>query len=204
MTETRSSRIRRKQQRWIYIVGVLFIGDFVFYGYMPSQQRLRSLKEAQTRQERMIETAAAQGKELPALKLRLRNVEKLVEHYEAYVPEDGSLSTFLQEIARIMTEHHLADQVFEPGKEVQSEGVNCIPVRMNCKGSLNEIFGFFRDFQAIDRLVRIEKAVLKNDSGLSGQVAMQTEAVIFYRPQTPQKARTSAVDTSRKGVGNDA
>jgi Tfp pilus assembly protein PilO len=188
MSDMTPKRSDRKQQAWLYAVAVLFCADFVFYGYTPSHKRLQSLQATEVQQSRMISAAAAQGKELPALKARLKSVEQIVEHYDAYVPQDVSLGMFLQDIARIMTEHHLTDQVVVPGKEVESSAVRCIPVHVNCKGSLRDIFGFFHDFQAMDRLVRIEKVILQNDREFTGHVGMDADAVIFYRPQTGRDA----------------
>lgn len=182
----------RKQQAWLYVVAVLFCADFVFYGYMPSHKRLRSLRVAEIQQRRMIEMAAAQSKELPALRIRLKNVEQIVAHYDSYVPQEVSLGVFLQEIARVMTGHRLTDQVVVPGKEVESDGVRCIPVRMNCKGSLKDMFSLFHDFQGMDRLVRIEKIILQNDRDFTGRVSMETDAVIFYQPQAERDATTVA------------
>jgi len=65
-----------KQRAWLYVVAALFCADFVLYGYMPSHKRLQSLAAAQVQQERMIEMAAAQSKELPAIKTRLKNTEQ--------------------------------------------------------------------------------------------------------------------------------
>jgi len=192
-----------RQQVWVYIVALLFCGDFALYGYMPSHRRLQTLKEARVQQARMIQTAATQSKELPVLKLRLRTVENIAEHYEAYVPEEASLGTFLQEIARIMTGHHLTDQVVVPGKEVEADGINCVPVHVNCKGSLKDIFSFFGDFQAMSRLVRIETVVLKNDTEFTGQVSMEVDAVVFYQPQG-QTANDPAGGPSRRGVNHGA
>jgi Tfp pilus assembly protein PilO len=192
MSDMASKRSSRKQQAWLYTIAVLFCADFVFYGYMPSHKRLQSLREAEFQQKRMIETAAAQSKELPALTIRLNNVEQIVDHYESYVPQEESSGVFLQEIARIMTEHDLADQVVVPGREVESEGIRCIPVRIDCKGNLKDIFSFFRAFQAMDRLVRIQKVTLQNDRDFTGNVNMDTQAVIFYRPQATQDVKSVA------------
>jgi Tfp pilus assembly protein PilO len=187
MTNRAPGKSIRKQQMWLYIVSVLFCADFVFYGYMPSHKRLQFLREAGAQQIRTIRTAAAQGKELPALKTRLEDVTQIVAHYDAYVPQGASLGLFLQEIARIMTTHHLADQVVAPGKETEAGAVRGIPIQLSCRGSLKDIFGFFRDVEAMDRLVRIQKVALQNDVDFLGHVAMETEAVIFYRPQTQQE-----------------
>ncbi len=193
MSNMAPKRSSRKQQAWLYAIAVLFCADFVFYGYLPSYKRLQSLRETGSQQRRLIETAAAQSEELPALKVRLANVEQIVEHYESYIPAEVSLGSFLQEIARTMTEHRLTDQVVVPGKEVELEGVGCAPVHVNCKGSLKDIFSFFHDLQAMDRLVRIEKVTLQNDRGFTGCVSMDTDAVIFYRPQAARDATSVAV-----------
>ncbi len=182
----------RRQQVWLYAVAVLFCADFVFYGYTPCHKRLQSLRDAEIQQRRLIETASAQSKELPAIKARLADVQQVVEHYESYVPGEVSLGLFLQDIARIMTEHHLADQVVVPGKEEESNGVGCISVHVNCRGSLKDLFSFFHDFQSMDRLVRIEKVILQNDRDFTGRVSMDTDAVIFYRPQAPRSAASVA------------
>ena len=203
MSKIVSKRSRRKRQMWVFLVGALFVIDFAFYGYLPSQRRLRSLSQATTRQKHMIRTAAAQSKELPRLKLRLRNVEEVVDNYEAYVPTERALGGFLQEIARIMDKHNLTNQVVVPQREAGCAGVNCIPVHMNCKGSLKEVFGFFDDCQAMDRLVRIEKVVLKNDNQYTGRVNMHTEAVIFFRSPDQPKSSTLAGDMSSRSVRND-
>ncbi|MBN1510212.1 MAG: type 4a pilus biogenesis protein PilO [Sedimentisphaerales bacterium] len=176
-------RTGRKQQMWLYGVAVLFCADFVFYGYLPSHKRLQSLREAKVQQSRLIETAAAQSKELPALRTRLESIERIVEHYDRYVPAEESSGLFLQEIARLMTDHHLADHVVVPGSNVQSEDIQCIPVHIDCQGSLKDIFSFFRDLQTMDRLVRILKVALQNDGDFAGHVRMEMNAVIFYRPQ---------------------
>jgi len=194
----------RRQQMWVYLIGTLFVADFLFYGYMPSQQRLRSLGRAKAKQVHAIRTAAMQSKELPRLKKRLHNVEEIVKNYEAYVPAKGSLGAFLQDIARIMNAHSLTEQNIAPQSDIECGGVNCILVHMNCKGNIKEVFGFFSDLQAMDRLVRIEKAVLKNDSEYGGRVSMHTEAVIFYRPQKPQKSSDLAADLSPKKVRDGA
>jgi Tfp pilus assembly protein PilO len=182
MTEPKAGASRRRQQLWVYLVGTLFVADFVFYGYLPSQRRLKSLREARANQHRLITMAASQTEELPVLKERLQTAREIVSHFEEYVPAKQASGPFLKDIAHLMTEHGLSDQVVAPGKETEADGIRCIPVSMDCTGSLKNIFGFFRDVREMDRLVRIEKVVLENDSELLGPVSLHTEALIFYRP----------------------
>jgi Tfp pilus assembly protein PilO len=85
-----------------------------------------------------------------------------------------------------MNEHDLKEQVITPGAEVEAERFRCIPVSMQCKGKLSQIFKFYHQLQALDRLVRIEQVRLSNDSGYDGQVSMETKAVIYYRAKVGQ------------------
>jgi Tfp pilus assembly protein PilO len=197
MTGTAMKRPDRRRQVWVYIVALLFCIDFAFDGYLPSHRRLQSLRQTSAQQQQTIMMAAAQSKELAGLKARLRSAEQIIEHYDAHIPWEASLGVFLQEIAQIMTRHHLADQVVVPGQERESDGVRCISVHVNCKGGLKDVFNFFHDFQKMDRLVRIEKVALKNDSDLTGRITMDADAMIVYRPQAERHAAELADGTSK-------
>ena len=189
MRQTLGSRpLPSRQQIAVGVVAVLFVSDFVLCGYLPSQNRLRSLRAAEVQQQRTIQMAAAQQAELPRIERRLQEMEKTVARYQTCVPAEGTLGTFLQQIAGIMTAHHLADQVVTRGQEWTGEGVNAIPLHVTCLGTLADIFGFFQDLQSLERLVRITQVTLTNDNGFSGRASVQIEAVIFYQPPKPRPA----------------
>lgn len=204
MGATGSRLLRRNEQTWICIVAALFVSDFILCGYIPSHERLKSLEQARARQSRMIRTATAQSAELPALRQRLRRIHQTVERYDACVPAERALGTFLQQIAAIMTQHHLTNQVVVPGKELQVSDLACIPVQITCHGTLADIFDFFTGLQKLDRLIRFEKVVLKNDSEFTGQVGMQTDAMIFHQSFRQPQAGDSASVRSGNGADHGA
>ncbi len=177
----------RKQQMWVYVIGVLFVVDFLFYGYLPSHRQLQTLRRAKSQHTQTIGAAASQEEVLPSLERRLEEAKTTVNHYKGSIPSESEVGLFMRQIAHIMAEHNLTDQEVIPLKETMAGELRCIPVHMNCSGSLEGIFGFFRDIQGLGRLVRIEKASLRNDSKFSGQVTMKTETVIFYRPSMSQE-----------------
>jgi len=204
MSESGTKVLLRKQQVWVFVIGGLFIADFVFYGYMPSRRRLQALAHAQDQQERVISTAITHAEALPTLEQQHKEVERVVRYYQDCIPTEGNLGLFQRQIADIMTTHQLSDQVVVPGQTIEAGELNCIPVHMNCKGSLAGLFGFFKDLQNARRLIRIEKVTLRNDTGFTGDVAMQTEAVIFYRSEKPQDAEPRADGRSLEAEDNDA
>ncbi len=201
MNTTGSKLSCSKQQIWVCVVAGLFVGDFVLCGYVPAQNRLKSLQQARAQQQRIIATAAAREAELPALKRRLQNTEDIVARYDLRVPPEGTFGTFLQRMARIMTEHHLTNQEVIPGKEWDADGLTCIPVQVTCTGTLADTFSFFTDLQALSRLVRIEKVALINDTGLTGRINMRMEGVIFH--QGPRQSRTSDSAHAKRAGGTN-
>jgi Tfp pilus assembly protein PilO len=194
----------RKQQMWVYVIAGLFVCDFVLCGYIPSRQRLTALERTRAQQRQVILTAAAQSAELPGLERRLRGMEEAVEGFDRRVPADRALGTFLQQIAGIMTDCRLAEQVVLPGKEWRSDELNCVPVHVACKGTLTDIFGFFKRLQSLDRLVRIQKVALENDPDLTGRISMQVEAVIFEQSAKYHRADGPADAKAGGGANHGA
>ncbi|MEN6337704.1 MAG: type 4a pilus biogenesis protein PilO [Phycisphaerales bacterium] len=192
----------RKQQVWVCVIAGLFLCDFILCAYLPAQQRLASLKNAKAEQRRTIDMAAGQGDELPGLKAKLRDTQRLIDQFEAAVPSDNALGAFLQRVTTLMTEKGLTEQVVLPGKEVVSGELGCIPIRMSCQGTLANLFGFFRELQTLDRLVRIETVKIENDAAYSGRLTLQTEAFIFYQSKSAQTqdARAEMTGEARHGA----
>lgn len=192
MSEKRSNSRLSRQQLWVFAIGGLFLADFVLYGYLPSHERLRSLGEAKARRMQLIATAEAHREALPALTERLSETDRYTRNYEDWIPNESALGQFLGQIAQIMTENHLSDQDVVLGQERVSDDLICIPVHMKGVGNLNGIFGFFQDLQNLGRLVRIEKTTLTNAKAFDGTVALEADAVIFYRTRKAQDAPRSA------------
>jgi Tfp pilus assembly protein PilO len=194
----------RKQQMWVYIIAGLFVCDFVLCGYIPSRQRLTALDRTRAQQRQVIQMAAAQSVELPGLEQRLRGMEKAVEGFDRRVPADRALGTFLQQIAGIMTDCRLAEQVVLPGKEWSTGMLNCVPIHVACKGTLTDAFAFFQRLQSLDRLVRIQKVALENDPDLTGRIGLQVEAVIFETSSKYRRSDGPADAQAQGGVNHGA
>jgi Tfp pilus assembly protein PilO len=177
---------RGKQQVVICAIAGVIVCVFVLFWYLPLRARMKAVEQARTAQVLAIARGAADSQRLPLLKEQLRQLESELGSYESNIPEQGALGAFVRGIADLMNEHDLKEQVITPGAEVEAERFRCIPVSMQCKGKLSQIFKFYHQLQALDRLVRIEQVRLSNDSGYDGQVSMETKAVIYYRAKVGQ------------------
>lgn len=158
----------------------------VLFRYLPLRQRMRAVEQTKTAQMLAISKASMERTQMPALKDQLMKLKQAAGNYRANIPVQTDLGVFLQQIADLMIENGLREQVIAPGKEIAVKALKCIPVDVQCKGRLAQVFEFFKRIQNLDRLVRIEQVNLANDSDFIGEVDMKTKVVIYYRPQATQ------------------
>lgn len=174
---------RGRQQITICVVAAAIIGGFVLFRYLPLRRQMKAAEQTKAAQTLAISKGTADRRQLPSLQAQLPKLQAKLGDYEAKIPEENSVGVFLGNIADLMKEHGLTEQVIEPGTEVESDKFHCIPVSMECKGPLIQIFKFYRRLKQLDRLVRIEQVKLSNDGDFSGKVSMETDAVIYYKAQ---------------------
>ncbi len=179
---------RERQQTVICIVAGAMVGGFVLFRYLPLQKRIKAVEQRRAEQALVIAKASAESEQMPALEERLLKLRSTVGNYGRQVPENRNLGGFLHGIADLMNKHNLSEQLIQPGEETQADELNCIPVNVQCRGKLKRIFEFYKSLQELDRLVRIEQVKLTNDSDFSGEVKVQTKAIIYYRAQVGQAA----------------
>jgi len=174
---------RKKQQVAICVVAVMLVADFLWFGCLPLHKATKAINQTKAALALAIVKGTAGSRQMPALSEQLQKLQAAVSNYEVNVPSQRALGVFLQQLANLMTEHGLTEQVVAPGMEIKADGLNCIPIDMQCKGRLTQVFEFYKRLQRLDRLVRIEQAKFTNDNSFDGQVNMQTKVVIYYRPE---------------------
>ncbi len=177
---------RDKQQVTICVIAAAIVCVFVLFWYLPLRSKTNAVKQAKAERALAIVKGTDDAKQLPRLEEQLLKLGARLGDYEANIPEQRAHGVFLHRIADLMKEHNLSGQVITPGEEIEAEKFNCIPITMRCTGELAQISEFYRRLQNLDRLVRIEKVKLDNDTSYGGQVSMETEAVVYYRAKLGQ------------------
>ena len=173
----------RERQLIICVAAGAMVGGFVLFRYLPLQKRIKSVESRFVGTRIAIAKASAESEQLPTLKEQLLGLQRTVGNYETSVPSNRNLGVFLWQIADLMNEHNLKGQLIAPGEEVKAGVLNCIPVNMECRGRLMEVFEFCRRVQKLDRLAHIEQVKLVNGSDFGDEVSMQTRAIIYYGPK---------------------
>jgi len=177
---------KEKQQLKIFIITAVVVSGFVVFRYLPLRGRMQALRQIKSAQANTIAKGDFDNTKLSQLKEQFTKLQHELENYEAQIPTSSDIGTFLHKIADLMNKHNLSEQMIEPYKEIETENLNCIPVKMQCKGKLFQIYEFFHELQGLDRLVRIEQVKLTNDSDFKGQIGMEARAIIYYRAKAGQ------------------
>lgn len=175
---------RERKQIVICTMAGVMAAAFVLFRYLPLRQRLKVVEQAKAAQALAISRASMEREQMPVLREQLLTLQQVVGNYQARIPVGTDLGVFLQQIADLISRHNLREQVIVPHKEIVMKNLNCIPVDMQCKGKLAQVFEFYKRIQKLDRLVRIEQVKLLNDKDFSGEVSMQSKVVIYYRPKS--------------------
>lgn len=178
--------LKERQQIVILCVAGVMLTGFVLLRYLPLRKQLKAIEQRQAEEKIVIDRSQHQLEQLPGLTEQLMSLQKKFENYQANLPSQRQLGTFLHKIADLMDKHNLREQLTQPGKEIQADNLKCIPVNIHCKGKLTQIFKFFKSLQNLDRMVRIEQVKFINDSDYTGDVQLRTKAIIYYRPQARQ------------------
>jgi len=176
-----------KKQVLIYISLVISVCGLVYFRYLPLHRELGGSQDAKASEIAAISKSRTDSQHLSAFKDELERIQGRVGNYDVYVPSHRNLGEFLRKIADLMSKYSLSDQLVQPGKEEEINGLYCIPISMQCEGQLEQIFGFFKSLQELNRAVRIVGIELNNDSQFSGQVSMQTKTYIYYCAQPEQE-----------------
>jgi len=164
----------------------LMIGSFVLLRYLPLQKKIKIVRQAIDAQKAVISRAETEQSQLPAVKEQLLNLRKTMQKYQVNIPAGRDWGLFLQRIAELMNKCNLKEQQIQPGDEIKASGLNCIPVSIQCRGRLKQIFEFYKALQGLERVVRIERVELINSNEFTGELSMQTKADIYYRPEPKQ------------------
>lgn len=167
-------------------MAILVVGGFGLFRYLPLQSKMKAVRSARAARRLAISRDEARNRQLPVLEQELLKLRQSVGDYESTIPQERALGRFLGRIAALMNEHNLKEQAITPGQELTADKLKCVPVSLQCQGSLSQIFEFYRQLQKLDRLIRIEHVKLVNDPDFAGRVSMDTKAVMYYRTQVKQ------------------
>jgi len=172
-----------KQQMLILIAGAGLLIAFGVFRYVPIVRQKLMLKDQMTRQSLTMEQIQEYSRRLPELKQQQRRLTEQLQDNAGKIPEGKQFARLWQQIAEVMNTCNLRDQLVQPGNEKTSDELGCVPLTIQCTGSAEQMFQFFRMLEDFERLVCFDQVQLENDSEFSGNLKLNAKAKVYYRPE---------------------
>jgi len=177
-----------KQQILIFIIAILIVAAFVVFRYIPLARKTMALN--QDKEELLTRHAMIrlQTKQMPLLyEKRLKLIEQ-VKDFDLNIPEKREFASLWEQIVDKMNELDLKDQLIQPGQEVSDGRLCCIPISIQCSGSLTQIFELIKSIENMKRIVRIESMELIGDQKNLSMVKMSASGKVYYRRPEDNKS----------------
>ncbi len=172
-----------KHQAIILVLAAVVMVAFGVFRYMPIVNKKIAMKEQMAQQSLPMEQIQEYSQRLPELKLQKKALEENQREYLTKIPEGKQFAQLWQHIAEAMNECRLEDQMVQPGIEEKSADVCCIPLKIECRGTLEQMFTFLQKLEKLDRLVCFEEIQLENSSDFSAVIKLNAKAKVYYQPE---------------------
>ena len=177
-----------KQQLIIWGVGLAILLSFGVFQYLPVLRQKQAIRERLTQQDLVAETICSESMLLPELKQQHRRLTAELEPFAQKVPQGRHFASLWQQIADVMNECKLTDQLVQPGEELKSDTLCSISLTVECRGTLEQLFAFFEAMEKMDRLIRFEKVKFESDSDFGKVVKLNATASVYYQPDTKENS----------------
>lgn len=174
-------KLPEKEQLVIIGIAVVVVVGFAVFRYYPIASRSIGLKQVKATQMSEKARVHMQTLQLPVLCEEKDRLEKKLSNYDKKAPLKRNFSMLWEQITAEMNRLNLKEQKIEPGLELKGEELNCIPIKIECTGTLSQMFELFTSLEGFDRIIYIESIELTGGSQNTGQVKLNAGAKVYYR-----------------------
>jgi Tfp pilus assembly protein PilO len=177
----------QRKQIILIVLGCSIVAGFMMFLYFPFARQTKAVEQADAAQSAAAARVDARKRQLPILREKAEALARDLENYDRRIPQSREFAVLWRQIASVMNKHNLKDQLVQPAGETQGSQLNCIPISIRCSGRLDQIFGFLKSLEKLERVIRIEQFRLENDLDLKGWLRMDAEAKVYYRPSDSEQ-----------------
>ena len=175
--------VLNKKQILVASISAVMMAIFIFCGCLPLKHKAELLQARNKEVNDLITQRLVEIQQIPSMKLRVNELKLKVGNFDDRIPDNRDLGDFLNNVTDIMQSCNLKEQLVQPASEIVEGDMYCIPIELNCKGSLEDMFVFFKSLKSYGRLMRIERIEFDSSDKLDGQVKMITKGLIYYQPK---------------------
>ena len=124
---------------------------------------LKSAQAEEVQKRQVYEKKQARANQLPAFKAQLAEMQATFGALKDQLPSDTEIPGLILDISEKGLSNGLEIELFKPLPEVQQEFFAEKPIKLEAKGTYNELAGFVSDLSALPRIVTINDIKLVPD-----------------------------------------
>lgn len=177
-----------KQQVVILAISTALLLGFSVFRYIPLLRKNMNAKKEITTHSQAIADIQQYAGRLPELRHEKQQLEQRLQQYPASIPQGKQFARLWQQIADVMNDCQLAEQSVQPGAEQVSDELCCIPLTIECTGTLDQMFAFFQSLEQLDRQVHFQDVELQNSTDFDAMVKLNAKANVYYQPKPAEKS----------------
>ena len=170
-----------KQQVIIMVLAIVVACGFTLFRYIPIVRQKQSIIEKIKTQNAVMQRVATDTARVPELERQRDQLQGQMVSFTQKVPKGRNFAQLWKQIAALMNACQLSEQLIQPGQELKSDRLCSIPLTIECKGTLDQMYNFFQSLESIDRLIRIDELKLENDADFNAFVTLHAKANVYYQ-----------------------
>ncbi len=171
------------EKRQVQIIGIAaaIIVGFGVLRFYPLARRMTDIRQVRAAQDIEVGQVRDYSTGIPVLRRQVGELRVSLADYARRIPPGRQFADLWHRIADVMNRHNLQDQIVQPGSETTGPTVGCIPITIQCSGTLDQVFEFLKSLAEFERVIRIDKLQLVNDTEFSGRVKLSADAKVYYQ-----------------------
>lgn len=118
-------------------------------------ETLKSVQAEEQQKRKVYEKKQARANQLPAYKAQLAEMQATFGALKDQLPSDTEIPGLILDISEKGLSNGLEIKLFKPLPEIQKEFFAEKPIKLEAKGTYNELAGFVSDLSALPRIVTI-------------------------------------------------
>lgn len=176
-----------KHQIMIVVSSLTLLAGFGVLRYLPMLREKLDAKKEMMSYSQTIEQVQDYAGRLPELRLEKKQLQEKLRQSPGSIPEGKQFARLWQQIADVMNDCQLVEQSVQPGTEQVSDELCCIPLTIECSGSLDQMFAFFQSLEQLDRQVHFQDVELNNSDDFDATVKLNAKANVYYQAKSEEK-----------------
>jgi len=95
-------------------------------------------------------------RQMSQLRNQVESLKPLEAEFDKKLPRTRQFAALWQQITDVMNQRGLTEQVVQREVESDDSRFGTVRIRLQCGGTFQQMFDFFRSLQTMDRFIRIE------------------------------------------------